>query len=88
MFAGDLHQLVDQRLKPRCRNVWVVGGAALAKDFIRTKLADEIRMTVLPVILGDGVPFFDPTGQEQVLHLKDVTAFKSGMVELCYEIIK
>ena len=58
----------------------------LAKDFIRLKLADEIRLSILPVILGDGTLFFDHIEQEQALHLKDVTAYKSGMVELCYEI--
>jgi hypothetical protein len=42
----------------------------------------------MPVILGDGTLFFDQIGQEQALHLKDVTAYKSGMVELCYEIRK
>ena len=60
----------------------------LVKDFIRLKLADEIRLSVLPVILGDGTPFFDHIGQEQILHLKDVTAYKTGMVELWYEIKK
>jgi dihydrofolate reductase len=64
------------------------GGAMLAKDFIRLKLADEIRQIILPIILGDGLPFFDQIGQEQTLHLKDVTAYKNGMVELCYEIRK
>ena len=58
----------------------------LAKDFIRLKLADEIRLSILPVILGDGTLFFDHIKQEQELHLKDVTAYKKGMVELCYEI--
>jgi len=42
----------------------------------------------MPVILGDGIPFFNHTGLEQALHLKDVTAYKSGMVELHYEIKK
>ena len=60
----------------------------LAKDFIRLKLADEIRVSILPIILGDGTLFFDHIGQEQALHLKDVKAYKSGMVELCYEIRK
>ena len=87
-YSGDLNQLVNERLKPNYKNVWLVGGAALAKDFIRLKLADEIRLSVLPVILGDGTPFFDYIGQEQMLHLKDVTAYKNGMVELWYEIKK
>lgn len=87
-YSGDLHQLVNERLKPNYRNVWVAGGAMLAKDFIRAKLADEIRLSVMPIILGDGTPFFDHIGLEQALHLKEVTAYKSGMVELCYEIKK
>jgi dihydrofolate reductase len=87
-YSGDLDQLVNERLKPNYKNVWVVGGPILAKDFIRLKLADEIRISVLPVMLGDGTLFFDQVGQEQALHLKDVTAYKSGMVELCYEIRK
>lgn len=88
MYSGDLDKLVNERLKPNYKNVWIVGGAMLAKDFIRAKLADEIRLSVLPIILGDGLLFFDNIGQEQSLHLKDVTAYKNGMVELCYEIKK
>jgi len=88
IYSGNLNQLVNERLKPNYRNVWVVGGAALAKDFIRLKLADEIRLSTIPVILGDGTLFFNQIGQEQALHLKDVTAYKNGMVELCYEIRK
>jgi dihydrofolate reductase len=88
IYSGDLHKLVSEQLKPNYRNVWLVGGAMLAKDFIRLNLADEIRQSILPVILGEGTPFFDGIGQEQALHLKDVTAHKSGMVELCYEIRK
>lgn len=88
IYSGDLNKLVNEQLKPNYKNTWLVGGAMLAKDFIRLKLADEIRLSVMPVILGDGTLFFDHIGQEQALHLKDVTAYKSGMVELWYEIRK
>jgi dihydrofolate reductase len=88
LYSGDLSTLVNDRLRPKYNNVWLVGGAMLIKEFIRLNLADEVRMSVLPIILGDGLPFFDQIGQEQALHLKDVTAYKSGMVELVYEIKK
>lgn len=88
IYSGDLVKLVNERLKPNYKNVWVVGGAMLAKDFIRLKLANEIRQSIIPIILGDGTPFFDHIGQEEALHLKNVTAYKNGMVELCYEIKK
>lgn len=88
LYSGDLSKLVDERLKPNYRNVWLVGGAVLAKEFICAKLADEIRLSILPIILGEGTLFFDQIGHEQALHLKDVTAYNSGMVELWYEIRK
>jgi dihydrofolate reductase len=87
-YSGDLDKLVNERLKPNYTNIWLVGGAKLTKDFIRLGLADEVRQSILPVLLGDGIPFFDRIGKEQALHLKDVTAYKNGMVELCYEIRK
>lgn len=88
IFAGDLNKLVNERLKPRFRNVWLAGGAMLANEFIRLKLADEIRLSVIPVILGEGTKLFDHIGQEQALDLQNVTAYKSGIVELHYEIRK
>jgi dihydrofolate reductase len=87
-YSGDLNKLVNERLKPNYRNVWLAGGAILAKEFIRLKLTDDIRVSVLPIILGEGTLFFDNIGKEQALHLKDVSAYKNGMIELWYEIKK
>jgi dihydrofolate reductase len=86
--VSDLRKLVNERLKPTYKNIWLVGGAVLVKDFIRLDLADEIRLTIVPILLGDGTPFFDQVGRERPLHLMDVTAYKNGMVELRYEIKK
>lgn len=87
LYSGDLDKLVNERLA-QYQNVWVVGGAVLARQFIRTRLANEIRVSVMPIILGDGLRLFDDVAQEQPLHLKDVTAYKNGMVELWYEVRK
>lgn len=86
LYAGDLNKLVNEQLKPKFKNVWLVGGAMLAKDFIRLKLVDEIRLSIIPIILGEGLLFFNHIEQEQALNLKGVTAYKNGIVELCYEI--
>ena len=88
LYSGDLNTLVNKRLKPNYNNVWLVGGAMLTAAFIRLQLADELRLSVIPIILGEGTPFLDQVGHEQALHLKAVTAYKSGMVELWYEIKK
>lgn len=88
IYSGDPGRLINEELKPKYKNVWVVGGAMLVKEFIRLQLVDDIRLSVLPIILGEGTPFFDNIQEEQSLRLKDVTAYKSGMVELHYEVKK
>ncbi|NHM08387.1 dihydrofolate reductase [Flavobacterium sp. CYK-4] len=87
-YSGDLIKLVNEYLKPKYKNVWIVGGSMLTRDFIRLKIIDEIRVSILPIILGDGLPFFNNIAQEQALRLSDTKAYKNGIVELTYEITK
>ena len=84
LYAGDLTQLVQEKLKPAYKQVWLVGGPTLAKSFFQQNLIDEIRLSILPILLGDGTLFFDYLGQEQPLHLKNVTPYQNGIVELRY----
>ncbi|MBK6392037.1 MAG: dihydrofolate reductase [Saprospiraceae bacterium] len=87
-YDGDLTSLVNERLRPNYKSVWLVGGASLARDFIQLNLAEEIRISILPILLGDGTLLFDHLGIEQLLNLKEVTAYKNGMVELWYSLKK
>ena len=85
-YSGDLSKLVNHQLKSMYNNIWLVGGAMLSKEFLRQNLVDDIIISIMPVILGDGTLFFDYIGKEQALHLKEVTPYKDGMVELWYEL--
>jgi dihydrofolate reductase len=87
-YSGDLSRLINDVLKPRYENIWLVGGPMLARDFVRLNLVDDIRISLVPVLLGEGAPFVDHIGGERALHLKDVTAYKNGIVELWYEFKK
>ncbi len=87
-FSGNLTDLVSRELKPSFKNVWVVGGAKLARSFILQNLLDEIRISILPILLGSGLTYFDYIGQEKALRLNDAVAYKNGMVELCYALVK
>ena len=86
LYSGDLTQLVNGRLRPRFRSIWVVGGGSLASECLRLGLADEVRYSILPILIGDGIPFFGRLDQDLALHLVEVDAYKSGMVELRYEV--
>ena len=83
-YAGDLKRLVDVILAPRYGNIWLVGGAMLCQSFLGLELVDEIRLSVAPIFLGDGLRLFDNSGTEKRWNLKDVVAFKNGFVELSY----
>lgn len=84
--AGDLAALVNGRLRPAFRSIWFVGGGMLSGECLRLGLADELRYSILPVLIGEGLPFFDRLGDDVPLHLAEVKAYRNGMVELRYEV--
>ena len=86
--SGDLSQFVNERLRPAFRTIWFVGGGAVSAECLRLGLADDVRYSILPILIGDGIPFFDRLDRDVALHLAEVTAYKSGMVELRYEVKK
>lgn len=63
-YSGDLKALLDKKLAPRYRNIWLVGGAMLSQGFLSLGLVDEIRLTVAPVLLGDGLRLFSDSQVE------------------------
>jgi dihydrofolate reductase len=86
LHSGDLAQFVNESLRPSFRNIWFVGGAAVSAECLRLGLADEIRYSILPVLIGDGIPFFDKLDKDVALHLAEVKAYKNGMLGLSYEV--
>jgi len=83
-YAGDLKTLVDVKLAPRYRVIWLVGGAMLCQRFLELGLVDEIRLTIAPVLLGEGLRLFGGSLPEERWNLKNVVAYKNGFVELLY----
>src|ERR1043166_682883 len=85
-YSGDLTQFVTGQLRPRFRTIWFVGGGVVSGECLRLGLADEVRYSILPVFIGDGIPFFEKLDKDIGLHLAEVKAYASGMVELRYEV--
>jgi dihydrofolate reductase len=86
LYSGDLGELVNGRLRPRFRSIWFVGGGMVAAECLRLGLADEVRYSILPIVIGDGIPFFAGVDRDVALHLAEVEAYKNGIVELRYEV--
>jgi dihydrofolate reductase len=85
-YPGDLAQFVNGRLRMTFCSIWFVGGGAVFGECLRLGLADEVRYSILPILIGDGIPFFDKLDRDVALRLAEVKAYKSGTVELLYEV--
>lgn len=84
--AGDLAQFVNASLRPRFGSIWFVGGGFVSAECLRLGLADEVRYSILPILIGDGIRFFEKLEQDVALHLTEAKAYRSGTVALRYDV--
>lgn len=85
-FSRGVEELFAEILVPRYPNVWLVGGAMLCRSFLDLGLVDKVILSIAPVTLGDGLRLFDGAEVERRWRLQDVVAYKTGFVELTYDI--
>ena len=60
-YSGDLAQFVNGRLRPLFRTIWFVGGGVVSGECLRLWLADEVRYSILPILIGDGITILRKT---------------------------
>lgn len=85
-YNGDLPQLVAQIRAGSDKDIWLVGGAELTAEFVSRDLIDEYILSVIPVMIGDGIPLFPPTTiTHQPLALTGVERYPNGIVQLHYQ---
>ncbi|MDM5326242.1 dihydrofolate reductase family protein [Neobacillus sp. CF12] len=66
------------------KDIWLYGGASLITSFMNLGLVDEFRLSVHPVILGEGKPLFIDIKERVNLKLVHTRSFSSGVVQLIY----
>ncbi|MGG7510136.1 dihydrofolate reductase family protein [Plantibacter sp. YIM 135249] len=68
------------------KDVWIVGGGPVAAQFAAAAALDELWLTVMPVVLGEGKPLLPLREIDDAYRLVGTTPFPSGAVELRYAI--
>ncbi|MDH5463736.1 MAG: dihydrofolate reductase family protein [Nitrosopumilus sp.] len=86
-FIHDAEKLVKDILSDTGTNIWLIGGAQAISTFVNLGLVDEIILSIIPVILGKGIPLFADIEKEVKLELIKNTDYDT-LVELHYKILK
>ncbi|PHJ56893.1 deaminase/reductase [Nostoc linckia z18] len=66
------------------KNIWLVGGGALINSFLKHSLIDEYIISIIPIILGDGVRLFPPPTPEEKLEMMNSKQYPSGLIQVHY----
>ncbi|MDK2980502.1 MAG: hypothetical protein PWQ55_849 [Chloroflexota bacterium] len=79
--------LADELAALGVQHVYLDGGRTI-QSFLRASLLDEITLTTIPVLIGQGIPLFGPLEADVKLSLKESRAFEDGLVQNRYAVVK
>lgn len=86
-FVSDIEKFVKDIFSGTGENIWLVGGAKIIASFLKQGAVDEIIITKIPVILGNGTPLFQNIKDETKLELIKTEKF-GQLVDLHYKVLK
>jgi len=66
------------------KSIWLVGGGALIREFLRLGAIDEMIISIIPRLLGEGTPLFLATYPAMDWQLEKTETFANGIVNLHY----
>jgi dihydrofolate reductase len=70
------------------KDIWLMGGGELARDFLKADLVDELYLGVVPVLLGEGIPLFPSGFPQRNFALVENKTFSRGMIALKYRRVR
>ncbi len=66
------------------KNIWLMGGGELARDFLKDDLVDELYIGIVPVLVGQGIPLFPSGFPQREFTLLENKTFSKGLIALKY----
>jgi dihydrofolate reductase len=88
IVSGDPERaLEDLRSKPG-KDIWLFGGGLLFRSLLEARLVDAVEVSVMPVLLGEGIPLLPPKASSERFKLKLASsrAYETGIVSLEYSV--
>lgn len=80
-----VNENVKEFVKTIKNDTWMLGGASIFNEFLKNNLVDEFIITIIPILLGEGIPLFKEYGVEKKLILVNTKSYSSGVVQVHYK---
>ena len=75
---------VENLRKHPGKNIWLMGGGELARDFLKDDVVDELYIGIVPVLIGEGLPLFPSVFPQREFTLLENKTFSKGLIALKY----
>jgi dihydrofolate reductase len=70
------------------KNILIDGGARVINSLLSFRLIDELIISTIPILLGDGIRLFREGRPEQKLEVLSSNSFETGLVQNHYKVIR
>lgn len=84
--SGPPKEVVARLSEEGKKHLYIDGGITIQR-FLNDGLIDELTITIIPVLLGDGIPLFGNTGAKRELQMIETNSSSNGFVQVRYSII-
>lgn len=83
-YSGSIPELVNKIRSREGKNIYCDGGAEIINELLMSNLIDEYIISVIPILLGEGIRLFKDGRPEKVLELIDAKTYETGLTQLHY----
>ncbi|MBI5223710.1 dihydrofolate reductase [Candidatus Micrarchaeota archaeon] len=83
LIHGKPNEILERLAKRKLNSIYIDGGKTI-QSFLAEDLIDELTITRVPIILGDGIPLFVKTDKEIEFEHVKTEVYKNGLVKSYY----
>lgn len=84
-YTGSLADLVRRLKSENGKKIYCDGGAEVVTELLKHHLIDDFIVSIVPVMVGDGIRLFKTGIPERYLELVEVKGYDTGLVQLHYK---
>ncbi|MBX7107576.1 MAG: dihydrofolate reductase family protein [Chitinophagales bacterium] len=87
-YSGNLKKLIAELKDAEGKHIYIDGGAELVSALLKEELIDELYISIISVVLGEGILLFKDGLPEMPLKLLSAKTFEKGLTQLHYEVVR